>query len=85
MSAILKHGSYLRFGCLQFVFGVMDYNNDNEQDDTAILSLTKRSKNVPEVKSKEEVKEEVETEEEKEKNDQNEKEEVKMEEDSADE
>ncbi len=73
MSAILKHGSYLRFGCLQFVFGVMDYNNHQEQDDTAILSLTKK------IKSEE--KEEGETEKEKiAKN-----EEVKMEEDSADE
>jgi hypothetical protein len=75
VSAILKHGSYLRFGCLQFVFGVMDYNNHQEQDDTAILSLTKK------IKSEE--KEEGETEGEKEKIAKNE--EVKMEEDSADE
>ena len=27
-SAILHHGSYIRFGCLQFAFTIVDYIND---------------------------------------------------------
>lgn len=27
-SAILHHGSYIRFGCLQFAFTIVDYTND---------------------------------------------------------
>ena len=28
-SAVLHHGSYIRFGCLQFVFTVVDYTNND--------------------------------------------------------
>ena len=28
-SAILHHGSYIRFGCLQFAFTIINYSNDN--------------------------------------------------------
>ena len=28
-SAILHHGSYIRFGCLQFAFTVIDYSSEN--------------------------------------------------------
>ena len=36
----MKHGSYLRFGCLEFVFSVMDYTGDEEQDNSAIYNLS---------------------------------------------
>jgi hypothetical protein len=44
-SAILHHGSYLRFGCLQFVFTVVDCNDVS--DDSDILCLTKKLKIQP--------------------------------------
>ena len=47
VSAVLRHGSYLRFGCLQFVFTVMA-GDDHEAVDANVLKLTKKAK----VKSK---------------------------------
>ena len=43
----MRHGSYLRFGCLQFVFTVMA-GDDHEAVDANVLKLTKKAK----VKSK---------------------------------
>jgi len=43
VSAVLRHGSYLRFGCLQFVFTVMA-GDDREAVDTDVLKLTKKVK-----------------------------------------
>ena len=40
---MLRHGSYVRFGCLQFVFTVTD-NDDKLGDDVDILKLTKKLK-----------------------------------------
>ena len=30
VSAVLHHGSYVRFGCLQFVFSILTYGNEDE-------------------------------------------------------
>ena len=31
VSAVLHHGSYIRFGCLQFVFSITNYENDHDR------------------------------------------------------
>ena len=33
VSAVLHHGSYVRFGCLQFVFSILTYNGNEEVED----------------------------------------------------
>ena len=33
VSAALHHGSYVRFGCMQFIFSIMTYANEDEKDD----------------------------------------------------
>lgn len=50
---MLRHGSYVRFGCLQFVFTVTD-NDDKLGDDVDILKLTKKLKIRSRDKSSEE-------------------------------
>ena len=55
-SALLHHGSYVRFGCLQFVFTVVDYtnndfpkfNNSEKQEESEEI---KNLKNVNDVKA----------------------------------
>ena len=39
VSAVLHHGSYIRFGCLQFVFSITNYEDDDEGDKEADFSL----------------------------------------------
>ena len=36
VSAALHHGSYIRFGCLQFVFSILTYDNEDiiKEEDT---------------------------------------------------
>ena len=50
---MLRHGSYVRFGCLQFVFTVTD-NDDKLGYDVDILKLTKKLKIRSRDKSSEE-------------------------------
>ena len=39
VSAVLHHGSYVRFGCLQFVFSITNYEDDDNDDKEADFSL----------------------------------------------
>jgi len=51
VSAVLHHGSYIRFGCLQFVFSITNYEDDIDKNDEANFSL--RSETKTEIKTEE--------------------------------
>lgn len=55
VSAVLHHGSYIRFGCLQFVFCVLDYDSDDSVP-TSTGEEEEQQQKEPEQKKEEDVK-----------------------------
>merc|ERR1739844_180727 len=53
VSAVLHHGSYVRFGCLQFVFSITNYEDDIDKDKNDEADFSLRSETKTEIKNEE--------------------------------
>ena len=53
VSAVLHHGSYIRFGCLQFVFSILTYENEDLKEEQKEQKSTTKNNENNEIKEEE--------------------------------
>ena len=53
VSAVLHHGSYIRFGCLQFVFSILTYENEDLKEELKEQKSTTENNENNEIKEEE--------------------------------